>query len=31
LKLLLDTCVFLWLIWDEAPLTPTVREAVSDH
>jgi PIN domain nuclease of toxin-antitoxin system len=30
LKLLLDTCVFLWLIWDEAELTPAVREVLSD-
>jgi len=29
-KLLLDTCTFLWLIWDEDPLQPAVRGVLSD-
>ena len=28
--LLLDTCVFLWLIWDEPPLHTGVRERLAD-
>lgn len=31
MSLLLDTCTFLWLIWDEAPLSPAVREVLSDR
>lgn len=30
MSLLLDTCTFLWLIWDEAPLGPAMREILSD-
>lgn len=30
MNLLLDTCTFLWLIWDEAPLRAAVREVLSD-
>ncbi len=30
MRLLLDSCTFLWLIWDEAPLTPEVRELLAD-
>lgn len=30
MRLLLDTCAFLWLIWDEAPLTPAMRDVLSD-
>lgn len=30
MSLLLDTCVFLWLIWDEAPLGPAMREVLAD-
>jgi PIN domain nuclease of toxin-antitoxin system len=30
MKLLLDTCTFLWMIWDEAPLTAGVHEILSD-
>jgi len=30
LKLLLDTCVFLWLIWDDAALTPAMREVLGN-
>lgn len=30
MRLLLDTCVFLWLIWDEPDLVPEMREALSD-
>ena len=30
MRLLLDTCTFLWMIWDEAPLNPAVREILSD-
>jgi PIN domain nuclease of toxin-antitoxin system len=29
-KLLLDTCVFLWLIWDEPELLPAMRDVLSD-
>lgn len=30
LKLLLDTCVFLWVIWDDPALTPAMRDVISD-
>jgi PIN domain nuclease of toxin-antitoxin system len=30
MNLLLDTCTFLWMIWDEAPLRPRVRAILSD-
>ena len=30
MKLLLDTCTFLWLIWDEAPLTASMRTVLAD-
>lgn len=30
MRLLLDSCTFLWLIWDEAPLTLGVRELLED-
>lgn len=30
MRLLLDTCVFLWLIWDEPELLPEMREVLSD-
>lgn len=30
MKLLLDTCVFLWVIWDDPALTPAMREVLSD-
>lgn len=30
MKLLLDTCVFLWLIWDEPELTPAMRTLLVD-
>lgn len=30
MKLLLDTCTFLWLIWDEAPLTAPMRTVLAD-
>lgn len=30
MKLLLDTCTFLWLIWDEAPLTTPMRSVLAD-
>ncbi len=30
MKLLLDTCTFLWLIWDEAPLTAPMRTGLAD-
>ncbi|HWO99016.1 MAG TPA: type II toxin-antitoxin system VapC family toxin [Methylococcus sp.] len=30
MKLLLDTCVFLWLIWDEPELTPAMRALLAD-
>ena len=30
MKLLLDTCVFLWLIWDEAALTPRLRDVLGE-
>lgn len=30
MKLLLDTCTFLWLIWDEAPLTAAMRTVLAD-
>lgn len=30
MTLLLDTCTFLWLIWDEAPLGPAMREILGD-
>lgn len=30
MKLLLDTCVFLWLIWDEPELTGPMREVLGD-
>jgi PIN domain nuclease of toxin-antitoxin system len=29
-RLLLDSCTFLWLIWDEAPLSPVAREAIME-
>ncbi|HAZ60873.1 MAG TPA: PIN domain nuclease [Gammaproteobacteria bacterium] len=29
MKLLLDTCVFLWIIWDEPALRPAMREVLS--
>jgi PIN domain nuclease of toxin-antitoxin system len=30
LKLLLDTCVFLWVIWDDPALTPAMRDVLGD-
>lgn len=30
MTLLLDTCVFLWLIWDEPELTPAMRDLLAD-
>ena len=30
MKLLLDTCVFLWVIWDDPALTPAMRDVLSD-
>jgi PIN domain nuclease of toxin-antitoxin system len=30
MSLLLDTCVFLWLIWDEPPLHARARELIAD-
>lgn len=30
MRLLLDTCTFLWLIWDESDLLPRVRDVVRD-
>jgi len=29
-RLLLDTCTFLWMIWDEAPLKPAPRSILSE-
>lgn len=30
MKLLLDTCTFLWMIWDEPPLNTNVRSLLAD-
>lgn len=30
MRLLLDSCTFLWLVWDEAPLSQPAREAIVD-
>lgn len=30
MRLLLDTCVFLWVIWDEPGLTAPMREILGD-
>ncbi len=30
MRLLLDSCTFLWLIWDEPELPPTARDAIAD-
>lgn len=30
MSLLLDTCVFLWLIWDHPELTPAMRDLLAD-
>jgi len=30
MRLLLDSCTFLWLIWDEPALSDTAREQIAD-